>query len=153
MRGSQNGEIHSGVCIESKDEHLGFFQCQAQSHLFWFFVWVSHGRNPGSFDSIEKSNEISAFEKVSNQLDGVRLLPRRSSLMFLEANLQMALEAVREMARYAKSTLICSSGFNCAPDSVKAPEQPHLDLGLKLPGPREYFSLQNIHCRRLQNSH
>lgn len=29
--GSQNGEIHSGVCIESKDEHLGFFQCQAGS--------------------------------------------------------------------------------------------------------------------------
>lgn len=30
MAGSQNGEIHSGVCIESNDEHLGFFQCEAR---------------------------------------------------------------------------------------------------------------------------
>ena len=74
VRGSQNGEIHSGVCIESKDEHLGFFQCQAR----WVCPYIMGCHMVGIQDRLI---EIS-FLTVSDQLDGFMglLLPCSSDV-------------------------------------------------------------------------
>ena len=84
LPGSQNGEIHSGVCIESKDEHLGFFQCQANLQM-----------------AVEAVREMARYGRSKSNLCGIQVMSEPhlhtdEGHAFLESYYQQAILAARD---------------------------------------------------------
>eukprot|EP00913_Durusdinium_trenchii_P026209 g24588.t1 len=87
-RGSQNGEIHSGVCIESNEDehhrHLGFFQCQANLRM-----------------AVNAVREMARYGRSKRNLFGIQVISEPhlhtdEGHAYLQSYYQQAILAARE---------------------------------------------------------
>lgn len=86
--GSQNGEIHSGVCIESNEDehhrHLGFFQCQANLRM-----------------AVNAVREMARYGRSKRNLYGIQVISEPhlhtdEGHAYLQSYYQQAILAARE---------------------------------------------------------